>query len=231
MAPITVADGTLLDYESATSHAITVRVTDESGLTFDKVFTIALSNVAGVTLTGTSAANTLNGTGEEDTLSGLAGNDTLDGGAGADTMIGGAGNDTYIVDDAGDVVTENAGEGTDTVRTTLASYTLGANVENLTYTGTRQLHRHRQRTQQRHHRRRRQRHAERRRRRRHADRRCRQRHLHRRRCRRPSPRRPAPGTDEVRTTLASYTLGANVENLTFTGTAATSPAPATRSTT
>ena len=39
--------------------------------------------------------------------------------------LGGAGNDTYIVDNAGDVVTEDAGEGTDTVVTTV-SYALAA---------------------------------------------------------------------------------------------------------
>ncbi|WP_425465793.1 calcium-binding protein, partial [Nitrospirillum bahiense] len=61
--------------------------------------------------------------------------DVLDGAAGADTLVGGTGNDTYLVDDAGDVVTEVVGAGTDEVRTTLASYTLGDNVENLTYTG------------------------------------------------------------------------------------------------
>ncbi len=49
-------------------------------------------------------------------LTGNAGNNVLDGGAGNDTMIGGAGNDTYVVDAAGDVVTELAGEGTDTVQ-------------------------------------------------------------------------------------------------------------------
>ena len=52
-----------------------------------------------------------------------------------DTLIGGAGADTYNVSNAGDVITEAAGGGTDTVRTTLSSYTLGANVENLTFSG------------------------------------------------------------------------------------------------
>jgi Ca2+-binding RTX toxin-like protein len=50
-------------------------------------------------------------------------------------MIGGAGNDTYIVDNAGDIVTEGAGLGTDTVRAGV-SYTLAGNVENLVLTGT-----------------------------------------------------------------------------------------------
>ena len=50
-------------------------------------------------------------------------------------MSGGTGNDIYIVDTATDVVTENSGQGNDTVKTGLASYTLGANVENLIYTG------------------------------------------------------------------------------------------------
>jgi hypothetical protein len=42
---LTVANGTLLDYESATSHAITVRTTDQGGLTYDKAFTVAVTNV------------------------------------------------------------------------------------------------------------------------------------------------------------------------------------------
>ena len=40
-----MADGTLLDYESATSHSVTVRVTDAGGLTYDETFTINLTNV------------------------------------------------------------------------------------------------------------------------------------------------------------------------------------------
>jgi serralysin len=51
-------------------------------------------------------------------------------------MVGSTGNDVYIVDSAGDVVVENAGEGTDEVRTSLTSFTLGTNMENLSFTGT-----------------------------------------------------------------------------------------------
>jgi Ca2+-binding RTX toxin-like protein len=66
-----------------------------------------------------------------DILSGLAGADTLDGGAGADFLYGGIGDDTFIVESAGDSVSEAGGGGMDTVRTTLTSYTLGADIENL----------------------------------------------------------------------------------------------------
>ncbi|HET9637819.1 MAG TPA: calcium-binding protein [Allosphingosinicella sp.] len=87
------------------------------------------------TLNGTNSADQIFGLGGDDTLYGNGGSDTLDGGTGADTMYGGTGNDTYIVDDAGDVVSENSGEGNDTVRTTLASYALTADVEILRYIG------------------------------------------------------------------------------------------------
>ena len=49
-------------------------------------------------------------------------------------MAGGLGNDIYVVDNVGDVVTEADNAGTDTVRSSI-TYTLGANVENLTLTG------------------------------------------------------------------------------------------------
>lgn len=89
------------------------------------------------TLTGRGGDDTLNGGAGADTMIGGTGNDTLNGRAGADTMIGGANNDTYYVDYAGDVVTEAAAGGiADRVITTLSRYTLGAEIESLTFTGT-----------------------------------------------------------------------------------------------
>lgn len=87
-------------------------------------------------ITGGAANDTLSGGAGSDTLLGGLGNDTLDGGAGNDKMTGGVGNDTYVVDSAKDSVSEAAGQGTDTVLTSLVSYKLGNNVENLTFTGT-----------------------------------------------------------------------------------------------
>ncbi|WP_283207320.1 beta strand repeat-containing protein, partial [Methylobacterium soli] len=86
-------------------------------------------------LFGAGGTDLLDGGVGDDLLVGGAGNDSLSGGLGADVMVGGTGNDTYVVDDAGDVVVEAANSGTDSVQTTLAAYTLTANVENLTYTG------------------------------------------------------------------------------------------------
>ena len=51
------------------------------------------------------------------------------------TLIGGLGNDSYYVDDAGDVVTEVANQGTDIVYST-ATHSLGAEIENLTLLGS-----------------------------------------------------------------------------------------------
>jgi len=78
----------------------------------------------------------LTGIGNVDqTLTGNAAANVIDGGLGADNMTGGDGNDIYYVDNDNDQVNEGAGgsSGSDEVRTSI-SYTLGANVENLTAT-------------------------------------------------------------------------------------------------
>nr|CAD5974282.1 Mannuronan C5-epimerase AlgE3 [Planktothrix pseudagardhii] len=83
------------------------------------------ANVENLTLTGTTA---INGTGNA-----LA--NVITGNTANNILKGGAGNDTYVVDNAGDLVTELASEGTDLIQSSV-TYTLPANVENLTLTGT-----------------------------------------------------------------------------------------------
>ncbi|MBS7691516.1 hypothetical protein I0E98_18100 [Pseudomonas lalucatii] len=131
---------------------VQVTYTDDLG-TLETVTSLATAAVLSV-IVGTAGDDVLNGTAVadeilglggndvlngglgDDTLNGGLGNDTLRGGAGADTMIGGLGNDVYEVTDLGDSVIELAGEGTDTVWTSLLTYTLSANVENLVYSGS-----------------------------------------------------------------------------------------------
>lgn len=100
------------------------------------------ANVENLSLTGTaiegsgnSLDNRIVGNALANFLYGGEGNDTLIGGAGADMMFGGLGNDSYTVDDAADLVMETEWEsGTDSVNASV-SFTLGANIENLSLSG------------------------------------------------------------------------------------------------
>jgi Ca2+-binding RTX toxin-like protein len=156
--------GTVLDFESKTSYAVAVTVDDPTvGATPDAtstIYALNVTNVPGVTITGTSASNTIDAThtvagqplptneedtinagGGNDTINALGGNDFINGGAGADTMFGGTGNDTYVVDNTGDIVNETGGNGLDTVQSSITfslsdvAHAIGV-IENLTLTGT-----------------------------------------------------------------------------------------------
>lgn len=81
---------------------------------------------------GTGDLNAIGNAAPND-LTGNSGNNYLDGMAGPDTMRGGAGNDYYVVDNPGDHVIENPGEGYDTIYSSM-DCTLSVNVEALILT-------------------------------------------------------------------------------------------------
>lgn len=87
------------------------------------------------TLDGGAGADMLDGDAGLDWLDGGAGDDLLRGGSGADTLAGGLGNDRYEIDGPDDRVFEEAGEGRDTVSSTV-DHVLAANVEALILAGS-----------------------------------------------------------------------------------------------
>ncbi len=104
------------------------------GAGFDNI----IGGIGNDILTGNAANDQLNGHSGDDVLNAGEGDDELNGGLGADQMSGGLGDDIYTVEDIGDVVTELASEGLDSVTSSI-DYTLTDHVENLTLGGAEDL--------------------------------------------------------------------------------------------
>ena len=124
----------LISYASAT-NAVTVNLLGNiaTGVDVGTDTLLNFENVAGGSgsdsITGNALDNSLYGGAGDDTITGGAGNDYIVGGLDADTMVGGTGNDTYFIDNVGDVVVEAAGEGIDTVFTSVNLAATPANVD------------------------------------------------------------------------------------------------------
>lgn len=113
-----------------------VRGDDGAWTSFTQRFEEARLGTTGADrLAGTEQPDLLYGLAGADRIWGLEGNDKLDGGEERDHLFGGSGNDRYVVDDRHDKVVERAGEGEDTVYSSV-SWRLDKHVENLVLTGT-----------------------------------------------------------------------------------------------
>ena len=113
-------------------------ITDPTKLTGNDTIVADVFDTNNNTINGFAGNDRLGGGAGSDTLIGGLGLDTLNGGAGNDSLVGGNGADTYIVDEVGDIVTEDnafAVGGIDVVKSTATSFTLSANVENLILIG------------------------------------------------------------------------------------------------
>ncbi|WP_262028815.1 cadherin domain-containing protein [Microvirga sp. Mcv34] len=102
---LVVADGAKLDFETASSLQVKVKVTDSGGLSFEKTLSIGVTDVSEISgsarnekLRGTENAEIINGGAGNDWIWGNGGDDTINGGSGKDILFGGDGADTFVFD-------------------------------------------------------------------------------------------------------------------------------------
>ncbi|HEY8381126.1 MAG TPA: right-handed parallel beta-helix repeat-containing protein [Microvirga sp.] len=135
---LVVAPGAALDADIASSHVITLAVTDAGGLRKERAVTVTVEDVTGAYILGSAGSDVINGTvsvagqrtttDENDTVNGgggndrietlgghdlmvsLSGNDTLNGGSGNDTIDAGSGNDLVLAGSGDDVIVVRASE-------------------------------------------------------------------------------------------------------------------------
>ncbi|WP_395059704.1 calcium-binding protein [Polaromonas sp.] len=131
---MTGGDGDDTYYVDNTGDVIVERAGEGTDTIISTVSKTLSAHVENLTLAGSDAINAT-GNSLDNIVIGNAAKNTLSGGAGADRMQGGAGDDSYYVDNAGDEVLEEQGEGTDRVISPI-SFTLGADVEDLQLSGT-----------------------------------------------------------------------------------------------
>lgn len=120
--------GTTLD-DTISGNSLANSITGLAGQ--DTIFGAAGAD----TIDGGEGSDLLYGQLGNDTLLGGGGNDLLDGGEGADHLAGGHGDDMYVIDEAGDVVSEVAGQGSDTIRSSI-NVTLSDHVERIELVGS-----------------------------------------------------------------------------------------------
>ena len=113
---LVVANAALIDFETAQSHTVTVRVADGAGQTFDKSFVITVIDetidglATGSFLIGSAGPDSLSGTAGEDKLDGFFGDDILQGFAADDILRGSLGNDTLYGGDGSDWLSGEDGQ-------------------------------------------------------------------------------------------------------------------------
>ncbi len=138
MGLVTVRDGGLIDYESATSQTIWVRATSAAGdvlvtqVTLNVldvfepvVIPVTLTKLADLYVAAGNDHYTITGLAGNDTITTADGNDTLNGGSGNDSLTSGAGDDTFLVAAGYGFDAVDGGFGHDLIRALAANTIIG----------------------------------------------------------------------------------------------------------